>query len=615
MVAAAAVHVLAALHLDTRAPTDGEARLAAAVYAASGGAVGPVPLPLPDLLAARQLAAVTALVPPGTWAVWATVQVGALACGLLTAVLLWPVLRRLGCGGGPTALGIALVGVTPPAVALHSAVTGAAVAVPWLLLAAVLAGRGWLRRVAAGGAVVIAALTAPLVGAAVLALAAHAVLDGTVSRRPGRVVRVGVGIVMAAAAVALAVAAAGHGPLVGIAGPLAVACVASPSWPPGSSWSSPGARVRWVRPLLSPAVLLLAALLAPGPGRTVAALAVLPFLAVVLAAVAEALADRVPGWLRWPLPALAGGAAAVGTVLLLPVPGRGAEPAPSLLLGWMDEQLPPGTTLHADALDRAELIEAGFPAARLRSLGAPVTAADAVLLATRPGAVPTGSCAAGELRATLPWWGGAPAELCGATDPVAMDDAERARTHPDRHGAGREPRPAARPGRGRTAHLRPRRPPVDDRAERARHLAHVDGVRLPDGPLRAGGQPPPAGAARVRRRPADGRHDRPRVPARVARGATRPVRPRRRAGRRRRTARRLPRAHPGGPAAGLTAQRDDRHRPADLRDPLGIRSSDVVERPQSATAGRARPAADPMALSGGQPAGPEAGYLRASCNS
>ena len=82
--AAAAVHVLAALHLDTRAPTDGEARLAAAVYAASGGAVGPVPLPLPDLLAARQLAAVTALVPPGTWAVWATVQVGALACGLLT---------------------------------------------------------------------------------------------------------------------------------------------------------------------------------------------------------------------------------------------------------------------------------------------------------------------------------------------------------------------------------------------------------------------------------------------------------------------------------------------------------------------------------------------------
>ena len=423
--AAAAVHVLAALHLDTRAPTDGEARLAAAVYAASGGAVGPVPLPLPDLLAARQLAAVTALVPPGTWAVWATVQVGALACGLLTAVLLWPALRRLGCGGAPTALGIALVGVTPPAVALHSAVTGAAVAVPWLLLAAVLAGRGWLRRVAAGGAVVVAALTAPLVGAAVLALAAHAVVDGTVSRRAGRRVRVGAGIVMAAAAVALTVAASGHGPLVGIAGPLAGRVLVT-VLAVGVVLVVAGWRVRWVRALLSPAVLLLAALLAPGPGRTVAALTVLPFLAVVLAAVAEALADRVPGWLRWPLPALAGGAAAVGTVLLLPVPGRGAEPAPSLLLGWMDEQLPPGTALHADALDRAELIEAGFPAARLRSLGAPVTAADAVLLASRPGAVTTGSCAAGELRATLPWWGGAPAELCGAMDPVAVDEAERA---------------------------------------------------------------------------------------------------------------------------------------------------------------------------------------------
>ena len=264
--AAAAVHVLAALHLDTRAPTDGEARLAAAVYAASGGAVGPVPLPLPDLLAARQLAAVTALVPPGTWAVWATVQVGALACGLLTAVLLWPVLRRLGCGGGPTALGIALVGVTPPAVALHSAVTGAAVAVPWLLLAAVLAGRGWLRRVAAGGAVVVAALTAPLVGAAVLALAAHAVVDGTVSRRPGRVVRVGVGIVMAAAAVALAVAAVGPRAARGDRGTARGSRGWSPSLAAGVVLVVAGWRVRWVRPLLSPAVLLLVGAARPGSG-------------------------------------------------------------------------------------------------------------------------------------------------------------------------------------------------------------------------------------------------------------------------------------------------------------------------------------------------------------
>ena len=504
-------------------------------------------------------------------------------------MLLWPVLRRLGCGGGPTALGIALVGVTPPAVALHSAVTGAAVAVPWLLLAAVLAGRGWLRRVAAGGAVVVAALTAPLVGAAVLALAAHAVLDGTVSRRPGRVVRVGVGIVLAAAAVALAVAAAGHGPLVGIAGPLAGRVVVT-VLAAGVVLVVAGWRVRWVRPLLSPAVLLLAALLAPGPGRTVAALAVLPFLAVVLAAVAEALAVRVPGWLRWPLPALAGGAAAVGTVLLLPVPGRGAEPAPSLLLGWMDEQMPPGTTLHADALDRAELIEAGFPAARLRSLGAPVTAADAVLLATRPGAVPTGSCAAGELRATLPWWGGAPAELCGATDPVAMDEAER---------AGRIRIGTALAG-NRGLQLGPDAAELLTSGRVDPRLMIVLSVLATSHTLAVSDFPtaPYEPADSLRRQvllgsvdglPTDDT-DRPRVPARVARGATRPVRPRRRAGRRRRTARRLPRAHPGGPAAGLTAQRDDRYRPTDLRDPLGIRSSGVAERrnPRPPVA-RARP--------------------------
>ena len=403
-IAAAAVHVLAALRLDAHAPTDGEARLAAAVYAAGGGDIGPVPLPLPDLLAARQLAAVTALLPSGTWTVWATAQVGALAFGLLTAVLLWPILRRLGCGGGPTALGVALVGVTPPAVALHSSVTAAAVGVPWLLLAAVLAGRGWLRRAAAALAVLVAVATAPLVGAAVLALAAHAVVDGTVSRRRGRVVRIAGGVVVGAAAVGLAIAASGSGPLAGVATPPLSRGVALAVAVAGIVLVVAGTWVRWVRPLLSPAVLLLVAMLAPGPGRVVAALAVLPFLAVVLAAIAEEVAARVPGRVLWPVPVLATGGALAATVLLLPVPGRTAQPGPATLLGWMDEQMPPGTTLHADALDRAELIEAGFPAARLRDLGAPVTAKDAVLLGARPGAVPPGTCSAGELRATLPWW-------------------------------------------------------------------------------------------------------------------------------------------------------------------------------------------------------------------
>jgi len=422
--AAAAVHVLAALHLDAHAPTDGEARLAAGVYAAGGGAVGPVPLPLPDLLAARQLAAVTAPL-PGSWSVWETAQAGALVFGLLTAVLLWPVLRRLGCGSGPTALGVTLVGVTPPAVALHSSVTAAAVGVPWLLLAAVLAGRGWLRRGAAALAMLMAVVTAPLIGAAVLALAAHAVVDGTLSRTWGRLRRVAAGLVVGAAAVAVAVAVSGDRPLAGVAAPPLPHGAAVTVAVIGIVLVAAGWSVRWVRPLLSPTVLLLVALLAPGPGRLAAALAVLPFLATVLAAVAEEVAVRVGTRALWPVPVVATGAALVATVLLLPVPGRAPASGPSTVMSWMDEQMP-GATLHADALDRAELIEAGFPAARLRELGAPVSSNDAVLLGARPGAAPAGTCSTGELRATLPWWGGARAQLCGAADPVTSDETEQA---------------------------------------------------------------------------------------------------------------------------------------------------------------------------------------------
>jgi hypothetical protein len=396
--------VLAALRLDGRAPTDGEARLAAAAYAAGGGDIGLVPLPLPDLLAARQFAAVTTVLPSGP-SVWTTVQVGALAFGLLTAALLWPILRRLGCGGGPTALGVVLVGVTPTAVALHSSVAAAAVAVPWLLLAAVLAGSGWPRRLAAVLAVLVAVVTAPLVGAAVLALVAHAVVDGTVSWKQGRVARIAGGTAVGAAAVALAVAASGAGLLAGVAAPPLPGDVAA-IVVVGIALVVAGAWRRWVRPLLSPTVLLLVALLAPGPGRVVAALAVLPFLAVVLAAVAEEVAARAPRQVLWSVPVLVTGAAVAATAVLLPVPAREVEAGPATLLGWMDEQMPPGTTLHADALDRAELIEAGFPAARLRALGTPVTANDTVLL----GAGAPGTCSAGQLRATLPWSGGGRAE-------------------------------------------------------------------------------------------------------------------------------------------------------------------------------------------------------------
>ena len=95
--------MLAALRLDGRVPTDGEARFAAAVFAVRGGPIGAVGLPLSDQLAARQVAAVAALVAPGAASVWDTVRVVGLVLGMVTAVLLWAVLRRLGYGSLPTA--------------------------------------------------------------------------------------------------------------------------------------------------------------------------------------------------------------------------------------------------------------------------------------------------------------------------------------------------------------------------------------------------------------------------------------------------------------------------------------------------------------------------------
>jgi hypothetical protein len=79
--------------------------------------------------------------------------------------------------------------------------------------------------------------------------------------------------------------------------------------------------------------------------------------------------------------------------------------------------------LHADPLDRAELVAAGFPPERLRGLGEPLGDVDVVLLAARPQApAAPAHCAAGTLLATLPRPGGAPAEVCGAR--AAADDAE-----------------------------------------------------------------------------------------------------------------------------------------------------------------------------------------------
>ena len=386
----------------------------------------PVSLPFPDLLAARQLAAVVALVPAGSGPVYEAVRASCLLLGVVTAVLLWAVLRRLGCGGAATAVAVAIVGATPPAVALHAGVTGAAVAVPWLMLAALLSFGGRVRSVGAVVAALIAVLTAPLVGAVLLAIAASWVADRgmvTTASRHG----VGSGVGLGVAAVALAAAASGAGPLAGEAGPLITAPQAVTGAVCGAVVVAAGWLVRWVRPLLAPTGLLLAVLLVPGPGRGGAALTVLPLLAAIVAALADDVDTRLPR-VRPVLWSGAGAvvvAAALGATVL-PASRPPSDPTPASLRAWLGDQLAPDAVLHADALDRTELLAAGFPADRLRALGDPSASADVVLLTDRPGrggVEAPARCPGTTLLTALPRWGGGPAQICSAAAVVDTDDA------------------------------------------------------------------------------------------------------------------------------------------------------------------------------------------------
>jgi hypothetical protein len=167
----------------------------------------------------------------------------------------------------------------------------------------------------------------------------------------------------------------------------------------------------------------------PGPGRGAAALTVLPLLAAIVAAVADDVDSRFPR----ARPVLWSGAdaivvAAALAAVALPASRPPSEPTPASLQAWLDDQLAPGAALHADALDRTELVAAGFPADRLRALGAPSAAADVVLLTDRPGGgvEPPAHCPGTTLLTALPRWGGGPAEICSAGAPVDTADTDDA---------------------------------------------------------------------------------------------------------------------------------------------------------------------------------------------
>lgn len=414
--AAVGAHLVSAVRADAWTATAGEARLAVAAAVARGAGVVADPLTLTDRFAALQLALVETLLPTGGVPVVDAARWACLVFGLAAALLVWPILRGLRVSPAAAAAGVALAGVSLPALALHSGISAAAPAAAWLAAGAALAVHEHGR--VAAGAVVVAALTAPLAGAVALALVAHLVLLGEVGRV--RRYRVPVGVAVAVTALVVTVvsgAQAGTGPEVST--PIAVAGAVV-----GALLVLLAARVAaWLRPAVPGTLLLLAVAVLPGPSRATAALLAIPALAVALAVVAEQLTARVPG--RTPLAVLL--VVLVGPTVAAPALLPAAPARDPGLLTWLADT---PAVIRADALDRVELLAAGVPAGRLREPADPSADGALVLVTDRPGAATT-PCAAGSVVAVAArGTGGAPARVCrtdvdGAT--VAAEQPARSR--------------------------------------------------------------------------------------------------------------------------------------------------------------------------------------------
>ena len=424
------LHRLAALRPGAPVATLGETRLAVATVVQRGLNLAADPVPLADRLAAVQLAAVQLALPLAGIPVVDAARWACLALGAVAALLTWPVLRGLGISAPAAAIGMGLLGVTLPALVLHAGISAGAPAAVWLLISAWFAVRQWGR--AAVLAALLATLTAPLAGAALLAMAAHLVLSRVLPlaerlRRP-------VGGLLGLAAVAVAVLTVGTGPLAGAAGPLfgtsgAVIGVAAGLLVLGLAWRC----ADWLRPVLAAAAVLLLAALVPGPSRATAALLVAPVLVVAVGLLADQLGDRLPR------PVFAGLAVVVVLAGLVPtttaVDERAPSADPNALLTWLRTQPAPGTAVRADELDRAELLIAGFPADRLRGPAQPALPGELRLISDRPSdgrsePEPIGCPAQSTVAAIAHGTAGAPGVVCrtdGGAAAVAAEADRRTR--------------------------------------------------------------------------------------------------------------------------------------------------------------------------------------------
>lgn len=429
--AAAAVllaHVAVAARLGAAVATIGEARLAAAATGTARFVADPIPFA--DGFAARQLAVVATVLPVPDLPAIDVARLGCLVLGAVAALLTWPVVRGLGAPPPAAAVTVVLAGASTLALFLHTGVAAAAPAVLWLMLAATAAAR--LRRpepalVLAGVAVV----TAPLLGAALIALAAHLVLDRTV--RTPEPARIPLGMVLGALAAAAAVVVMDPvvGPTIGVGGPVVATSVALGFAMGGGLVLLAARRVAgWLRALLTPPALLLLVVVLPGPARATAAILVLPVVAVLAGVLVGWATDPGRGT-RWaPRP---GPAAVLTIAVLVGLSAAAVLPRPTGgsgdgLAGWATAELPPDTVLRADALDRVALLSAGFPADRLRAPTDPPTPGEAQLLTRRPAnGLPADPLDCPGPLASIPrGTGGAESVLCGGGPAAAEPDGTAA---------------------------------------------------------------------------------------------------------------------------------------------------------------------------------------------
>jgi hypothetical protein len=352
------LHTLVAVRGPSGAPSAYESSAVAAAYDPT------LPVAVADVPFLRQLAL---LGPAGGADLLQAGRALCLLAGVLSALLLWPIARRLLARRDAAATAVVVAGSTPVALMLHAQVDAGAFAALWLAAAAAVATATELRpsdvvplavaAVLAGCAV----LTAPLVAVGLLAFAGHRMAERLPVPGGGRVrTRMLVGAGTVAAAAAIAVLAATRTSPTTAADPIGMPLFLTTVLAGAAITALAHWRVVELRGLSASAASWLACSLWPGPARLTALLLALPVIALLAGALVARSTRRLP----------VGAGAAVAAALTVAVLAAaspatlGPVPTHDGVARRIAEDIDPATSLQASAVDRVELVARGVSPAR-----------------------------------------------------------------------------------------------------------------------------------------------------------------------------------------------------------------------------------------------------------